>query len=175
MTARGQRSHGVIKARCLLLQPLELHSQVIISKMKNIGQSCQAPTRGSKTAQFPPTLKAQHSSDRSWAHPATHVVLRRVPKPWTCATTSQDDWEYFQGPHWAQHIVNSARGGVKRRPSLSWYCQTQILALHEHFRNFPALSVCDENSQLFVIAGSHITHVQTVICLLYSFPVSEHC
>lgn len=57
MTARGQRSQGVIKARGRLPQPLELHFQVIISRMKNMGHWCQAPNPESKAAQLPPKLQ----------------------------------------------------------------------------------------------------------------------
>lgn len=54
MIARGQRSSGVIKARGQLPQPLELHFQVIISRLRNMGHWCQAPNPESKAAQLPP-------------------------------------------------------------------------------------------------------------------------
>lgn len=81
MTARGQRSQGVIKGRGLLPQPLELYFQVIISKMKKMGCCAKLPTQNPKLPSFLQNSSSA-ASDSSRAHPATHVVHRSGLLPW---------------------------------------------------------------------------------------------
>lgn len=111
-----------------------------------MGHSGPAPTPGSKTAQLPPTLKAQHGDA------ATHTVLQRTLQPRTrvpsaCSPQDPRDWcpRAFTGPSTSWFLLGVAsREGLL---SIGGGVSAQNLALQEQFLNFPGLSLCSENSQ----------------------------
>lgn len=121
MTARGQRSQGVIKARGLLPQPLDLHFQVIVSKMKNTGHLCPAPSPESETAQLPPKLQAQRpvtAAERTqpptWPFGRGPAALEMRSR---CLLIPGSPAAFLKGAPWAHHVVIPP--GVGQRGLLS--------------------------------------------------------
>lgn len=146
----------------------EKHGPVVPNSCPRI-RNCPASSNTQSSA-----WQRQQLSTSSHPHGPAEGGLQR----WACAPRPvhpRITGSVFPGPHWASTLQFLLRVGSREGLPLIGVVSTQSLALQEHFLNFHGLNLYNENSQLFVIAAPHGTHVKTVIYLLYSFPVSEHC
>lgn len=176
MTARGQRSQGVIKARGLLPQPLDLHFQVIVSKMKNTGHLCPAPSPESETAQLPPKLQAQRpvtAAERTqpptWPFGRGPAALEMRSR---CLLIPGSPAAFLKGAPWAHHVVIPPGVG-QRRPSLSWCYQRPVWPYRSTFPTSLDSASAMKTVGYLSLLIPHKSCPNGVVCLPYSFPVPE--